>query len=53
MLFLHRSGVGSLFKLQEHEKLTLTCAGIASAIAASFSAPLAAVFFVQEVILRQ
>ncbi|MCK5396357.1 MAG: chloride channel protein [Gammaproteobacteria bacterium] len=47
------SGVGSLFKLQEQEKLTLACAGIAAAIAASFSAPLAAVIFVQEVILRQ
>lgn len=47
------SGVGSLFKLQEQEKLTLACAGIAAAIAASFTAPLAAVIFVQEVILRQ
>ena len=47
------SGVGSLFKLQEQEKLTLACAGIAAAIAASFSAPLAAVIFVQEVVLRQ
>ncbi|MCK5001631.1 MAG: chloride channel protein [Gammaproteobacteria bacterium] len=47
------SGLGSLFKLQEQEKLTLACAGIAAAIAASFSAPLAAVIFVQEVVLRQ
>ncbi|MDH5387821.1 MAG: chloride channel protein [Gammaproteobacteria bacterium] len=47
------SGIGSLFKLQEQEKLTLACAGIAAAIAASFSAPLAAVIFVQEVVLRQ
>lgn len=47
------SGIGSLFKLQEQEKLTLACAGIAAAIAASFSAPIAAVIFVQEVILRQ
>lgn len=47
------SGVGSLFKLQEQEKLTLSCAGIAAAIAASFTAPLAAVIFVQEVVLRQ
>jgi len=47
------SGVGSLFKLQEQEKLTLACSGIAAAIAASFSSPLAAVIFVQEVILRQ
>ncbi len=47
------SGVGSLFKLQEQEKLTLACAGIAAAIAASFSAPLVAVIFVQEVVLRQ
>jgi len=47
------SGVGSFFKLQEQEKLTLACAGIAAAIAASFSAPLAAVIFVQEVVLRQ
>ena len=47
------SGVGSLFKLQEQEKLTLACAGIAAAIAASFSAPIAAVIFVQEVVLRQ
>jgi len=47
------SGVGSLFNLEEQEKLTLSCAGIAAAIAASFSAPLAAVIFVQEVVLRQ
>ena len=47
------SGIGSLFKLQEQEKLTLACAGIAAAVAASFSAPLAAVIFVQEVVLRQ
>ena len=47
------SGVGSLFKLEEQEKLTLACAGIAAAIAASFTAPLAAVIFVQEVVLRQ
>jgi len=47
------SGIGSLFKLQEQEKLTLSCAGIAAAIAASFTAPLAAVIFVQEVVLRQ
>jgi len=47
------SGIGSLFRLQEQEKLTLSCAGIAAAIAASFTAPLAAVIFVQEVILRQ
>lgn len=47
------SGVGSLFNLQEQEKLTLSCAGIAAAIAASFTAPLAAVIFVQEVVLRQ
>ena len=47
------SGVGSLFKLEEQEKLTLACAGIAAAIAASFSAPIAAVIFVQEVVLRQ
>lgn len=47
------SGVGQFFKLQEQEKLTLSCAGIAAAIAASFSAPLAAVIFVQEVVLRQ
>ena len=47
------SGIGSWFKLEEQEKLTLSCAGIAAAIAASFSAPLAAVIFVQEVVLRQ
>lgn len=47
------SGVGSFFKLETQEKLTLSCAGIAAAIAASFSAPLAAVVFVQEVVLRQ
>ena len=47
------SGIGSMFKLQEQEKLTLACAGIAAAIAASFSAPIAAVIFVQEVVLRQ
>lgn len=47
------TGIASLFKLQEQEKLTLSCAGIAAAIAASFTAPLAAVIFVQEVILRQ
>lgn len=47
------SGIGSLFKLEEQEKLTLACAGIAAAIAASFSAPIAAVIFVQEVVLRQ
>jgi CIC family chloride channel protein len=47
------SGIGSLFKLQEQEKLTLSCAGIAAAIAASFTSPLAAVIFVQEVVIRQ
>lgn len=47
------SGIGSLFKLEKQEMLTLSCAGIAAAIAASFSAPLAAVIFVQEVVLRQ
>ena len=47
------SGVGTFFKLQDQEKLTLSCAGIAAAIAASFLAPLAAVIFVQEVVLRQ
>ena len=33
------SGVGSLFKLQEQEKLALACAGIAAAIEATFTAP--------------
>lgn len=47
------SGLGSFLRLQDQERLTLSCAGIAAAIAASFSAPLAAVIFVQEVILRQ
>ena len=47
------SGVGTFFKLEDQEKLTLSCAGIAAAIAASFLAPLAAVIFVQEVVLRQ
>ncbi|MFT7556746.1 MAG: CIC family chloride channel protein, partial [Planctomycetota bacterium] len=47
------SGVGTFFKLSDQEKLTLSCAGIAAAISASFLAPLAAVIFVQEVILRQ
>ena len=47
------SGVGTFFKLTDQEKLTLSCAGIAAAISASFLAPLAAVIFVQEVVLRQ
>jgi CIC family chloride channel protein len=47
------SGVGTFFKLSDQEKLTLSCAGIAAAISASFLAPLAAVIFVQEVVLRQ
>ena len=47
------SGVGTFFKLETQEKLTLSCAGIAAAISASFLAPLAAVLFVQEVVLRQ
>ncbi len=47
------SGVGTFFKLEDQEKLTLSCAGIAAAISASFLAPLAAVIFVQEVVLRQ
>lgn len=47
------SGVGTFFKLNDQEKLTLSCAGIAAAISASFLAPLAAVIFVQEVVLRQ
>ncbi|MFT5888323.1 MAG: CIC family chloride channel protein [Zhongshania sp.] len=47
------SGVGTFFKLQDQEKLTLSCAGIAAAISCSFLAPLAAVVFVQEVVLRQ
>ncbi len=47
------SGVGRFFKLEDQEMLTLSCAGIAAAISASFLAPLAAVIFVQEVVLRQ
>ncbi len=47
------TGLSSLFKLEEQEKLTLSCAGMAAAIAASFSSPLAAVIFIQEVVLRQ
>ncbi|MFT5658923.1 MAG: CIC family chloride channel protein [Gammaproteobacteria bacterium] len=47
------SGVGTFFKLEDQEKLTLSCAGIAAAVSASFLAPLAAVIFVQEVVLRQ
>jgi len=47
------SGVGTFFKMTDQEKLTLSCAGIAAAISASFLAPLAAVIFVQEVVLRQ
>jgi CIC family chloride channel protein len=47
------SGIGTFFKLDDQEKLTLSCAGIAAAISASFLAPMAAVIFVQEVVLRQ
>ena len=47
------SGVGTFFKLSNQEKLILSCSGIAAAISASFIAPLAAVIFVQEVVLRQ
>lgn len=47
------SGVGTFFKLEDQQKLTLSCAGIAAAISCSFLAPLAAVMFVQEVVLRQ
>ncbi len=47
------SGIGTFFRLEEQEKLILSCAGIAAAISASFLAPLAAVIFVQEVVLRQ
>ena len=47
------SGIGTSFKLDDQEKLTLSCVGIAAAISASFLAPMAAVIFVQEVVLRQ
>ena len=47
------SGMGSIFKLSTQEKVVLGCSGIAAAISASFIAPLAAVIFVQEVVLRQ
>jgi CIC family chloride channel protein len=47
------SGIGTLCKLSKQEKVILSCAGIAAAISASFIAPLAAVIFVQEVVLRQ
>ncbi len=47
------SAIGTFFKMSNNEKLTLSCAGIAAAISASFLAPLAAVIFVQEVVLRQ
>ena len=47
------SGLGSVFKMDDQERLTLSCAGMAAAISASFLSPLAAVIFVQEVVLRQ
>ena len=47
------SGLGSIFKMSERERATLSCAGIAAAISASFLSPIAAIIFVQEVVLRQ
>jgi chloride channel protein, CIC family len=47
------SGLGAVLKLDDQERLTLSCAGMAAAISASFLSPLAAVIFVQEVVLRQ
>ena len=47
------SGLGAVLELDDQERLTLSCAGMAAAISASFLSPLAAVIFVQEVVLRQ
>ncbi len=47
------SGLGAIFKMGAHERVTLSCAGIAAAISASFLSPIAAIIFVQEVVLRQ
>ena len=47
------SGLGAIFKMSKRERATLSCAGIAAAISASFLSPIAAIIFVQEVVLRQ